>query len=173
MGPILVDFGLPKPSKMNRVPPPPFCILKVFVFQVMLCIASRWRKSRPRGSKTPPRRLQDAPKSAPGGFKRASRDPKSRQEGSKPAQELPRASQDAHKAFPKHLARQPFSENSQNANHGSKRHRRNLRSPISMNPKGLASNRKMKKGGRAAVIPLGEVNKKIYIYTEKQWGKHC
>ena len=27
-----------------------------------------------------------------------------------------------------------------------------------MNPKGLASNRKMKKGGRAAVVPLGEVN---------------
>ena len=27
-----------------------------------------------------------------------------------------------------------------------------------MNPKGLASNRRMKKGGRAAVIPLGEVN---------------
>ena len=28
-----------------------------------------------------------------------------------------------------------------------------------MNPKGHASNRRMKKGGRAAVIPLGEVNK--------------
>ena len=27
-----------------------------------------------------------------------------------------------------------------------------------MHPKGLASNRKMKKSGRAAVIPLGEVN---------------
>jgi hypothetical protein len=27
-----------------------------------------------------------------------------------------------------------------------------------MNPKGLASNRRVKKGGRAAVIPLGEIN---------------
>ena len=27
-----------------------------------------------------------------------------------------------------------------------------------MNPKGLAPTRRMKKGGRAAVIPLGEVN---------------
>ena len=27
-----------------------------------------------------------------------------------------------------------------------------------MNPKGLATTRRMKKGGRAAVIPLGEVN---------------
>ena len=96
----MVDFG-------SQIPPkklggrPPFCILKVFVFQVMLCIASRWRKSRPRGSKTPPRRLQDAPKSAPGGFKRASRDPKSPSRGLKTC---PRA--------PKSLPRRPqgFSE---------------------------------------------------------------
>ena len=30
-----------------------------------------------------------------------------------------------------------------------------------MNPKGLAPTRRMKKGGRAAVIPLGEVNKPV------------
>ena len=64
----------------------------------------------------------------------------------------------AHKAFPKHLVRQLFSEKWKNSKHGSKRHRRRLRSPISMNPKGLATTRRMKKGGRAAVIPLGEVN---------------
>ena len=104
-----------------------------------------------RGDKRPPRAPQEAPRGP-------QETPRAGQEGSKPAQALPRASQDAHKAFPKHLARQPFSENSKNSKHGSKRHRRSLRSPISMNPKGLASNRRMKKGGRAAVIPLGEVN---------------
>ena len=108
-------------------------------------------RSAPRGPKRPPRALQEAPRGP-------QETPRAGQEGSKPAQELPRASQDAHKAFPKHLARQPFSEKSKDSNHSSKKHRKRLRSPISMNPKGLASNRRMKRGGRAAVIPLGEVN---------------
>ena len=108
-------------------------------------------QERPKSPKTPPRALQEAPRGR-------QETPRAGQEGSKPAQELPRASQDAHKAFPKHLARQPFPEKQKDSNHGSKKHRRRLRSPISMNPKGLAINRRMKKGGRAAVIPLGEVN---------------
>ena len=37
-----------------------------------------------------------------------------------------------------------------------------------MNPKGLASNRKMKKGGRAAVIPLGEVIRRPQPEAEEQ-----
>ena len=94
-------FWAPKTLQKNVGGAPPFCILKAFVFQVMLCIASRWRKSRPRGPKTPPRAPQEAPKSAPGGFKRASRDPKSRSRGFKTR---PRA--------PKTLPRRPqgFSE---------------------------------------------------------------
>ena len=32
------------------------------------------------------------------------------------------------------------------------------KAPKSMNPKGLAPSRRMKKRGRAAVVPLGEVN---------------
>ena len=128
------------------------------------------------------KRPQEAPKSPPGGSKRASRDLKSRPRGLKTCprapKSLPRRPQGfseapgpaavfgktkklkayAHKVFPKHLVRQLFSKKLKNSKHGSKRHRRRLRSPISMNPKGLATTRRMKKGGRAAVIPLGEVN---------------
>ena len=57
-----------------------------------------------------PKRPQEAPKSAPGGSKRASRDPKSRSRGLKTRPRASRASQDAHKVFPKHFVRQPFSE---------------------------------------------------------------
>ena len=81
-----------------------------------------------------PKRPQEASKSAPGGSKRASRDPKSRSRGLKtrprPPKSLPRRPQSfseasgsaavfgkmkklkayAHKVFPKHLVRQPFSE---------------------------------------------------------------
>ena len=126
--------------------------------------------------------MENSPQSAPEGSKRASRDPKSRSRGLKTRprapKSLPRRPQGfseapgpaavfgkmkklkayAHKVFPKHLVRQLFSEKWKNSKHGSKRHRRRLRSPISMNPKGLATTRRMKKGGRAAVIPLGEVN---------------
>ena len=128
-----------------------------------------------------PKRPQEASKSAPGGFKRASRDPKSRSRGfrtrPRAPESLPRRAQDFSEAhgtaavfgkfknfksfFPKHLVRQPFSEKSKKSNHSSKKHRRHLRSPVSMNPKGLASNRRMKKGGRAAAVPLGEVNKRF------------
>ena len=145
----------------------------------------RGSKRRPRGPRKPPgapQEPQEASKSAPGGSKRASRDPKSRSRGLKTRprapKSLPRRPQSfseapgpaavfgkmkklkayAHKVFPKHLVRQLFSEKWKNSKHGSKRHRRRLRSPISMNPKGLATTRRMKKGGRAAVIPLGEVN---------------
>ena len=131
--------------------------------------APRGPKRRPRGPKTPPRgskRPPRAPQEAPRGPQET---PRAGQEGSKPTEELPRASQDAHKVFPKHLARQPFSEKSKNSNHGSKKHRRHLRSPISMNPKGLASTRRMKKGGRAAVIPLGEVNKLFQTLFRPRW----
>ena len=109
----------------------------------------------PQSALRGPKRLPKAPQETPRGPQETSR---AVPEGSKPAQELPRASQDAHTAFPKHLAWQPFSENSRHAHHGSKKHRRSLRSPISMNPKGLASSRRRKKSGRAAVLPLGEVN---------------
>ena len=161
MGPILVDFGSQIPPKKNGRSPPLLHLESVrFSSYVM---------HRSKGAEELAKRLQDPPKGAPRGSKRrprapqeASREPqetpRAGQESSKPAQDLPRASQDAQKAFPKHLARQPFSENSKNSNHGSKRHRSRLRSPISMNPKGLASNRRMKKGGRAAATPLGEVN---------------
>ena len=156
-----------------------------YVIFVMFCSPLRRPKRCPRGSKTPQerlKRLQEAPKSAPGGPKSAPRDLKSRSRGlktrSRALKSFPRRPQGfsealgpaavfgkmkklkayVHKVFPKHLVRQLFSDKWKNSKHGSKRHRRRLRSLISMNPKGLASNRRMKKGGRAAVIPLGEVN---------------
>ena len=121
-----------------------FCML------FLCCFGSPPR--RPKRVQEAPKRPQEAPQSALRGPKRLPKAPQEAPrgpqetsrvgpEGSKPAQELPRASQDAHKAFPKHLARQPFSENSKHSKHGSKRHRRSLRSPISMNPEGLAPNR--------------------------------
>ena len=135
------------------------------VIFVLFWIAAKTAQEGPRGAQEAqgapqsalrrPKRLPRVPQEAPSGPQEA---PRAGQEGSKPAQELPRASQDAHKAFPKHVVRQPFSEKLKKSNYGSKRHRRHLRSPISMNPKVLASNRRLKKGGRAAVIPLGEVN---------------
>ena len=101
--------------------------------------ALRWPKRLPKAPQEAPRGPQETPRAVP--------------EGSKPAQELPIASQDAREAFPKHLARQPCSDTSKNSNLGSKKHRRRFRSPISMNPRSLASNRRMKKGRQAAVIP--------------------
>ena len=106
--------------------------------------ALRWPKRSPKALQEAPRGPQETPRAVP--------------EGSKPAQELPIASQDAREAFPKHLARQPCSDNSKNSNLGANKQRRGFRSPTSMNSKGLASNCRKKKGGRAAVIPLGEVN---------------
>ena len=56
-----------------------------------------------------PKKPQEAPKCAPGGSKRASRDPKSRPKGLqklKSLKSLPRRPQD----FPKHFDRRPFSE---------------------------------------------------------------
>ena len=116
-----------------------------------------------------PKRLQEASKSAPGGSNRASRDLKSRSRGLKTrprgAKSFPRRPQSfseapgpaavfgkmkklkayAHKVFPKHLVQQPFSEKWKHSKHGSKRHRRHLESPKSVNPKGLAPIRRMKK----------------------------
>ena len=112
--------------------------------------APRDLKSRSRGLKTRPR----APKSFP-------RHPKGFSEAPGPAAVFGKIKEFkayAHKVFPKHLVRQLFSEKWKNSKHGSKRHRRRLRSPKSMNPKRLATTRRMKKGGRAAVVPLGEVN---------------
>jgi hypothetical protein len=161
----LVDFGPQIPPKKLGCSPPLLHLESV-------CFSSSVMH-RFKMAQEPTKRLQDPPKGAPRSSKRPPRapqeastepqeTPRAGQEGYKPAQELPRASQDTHKAFPKHLARQQFSENSKKSNHGSKSHRSHLRSPISMNPKGLASNRSMKKGGRAAVIPLGEVNKFVH-----------
>ena len=129
--------------------------LEVDLFWYVILL-SFWIASKT--AQEPPKRPQDPPKSPPRGSKRPPRapqeasrgpqeTPKAGQEGSKTAQELPRASQDVRKAFPKHLGRQPFSEYSKDSNHGSKTHRCRLRSPISMNPKGLASNRRIKKAG--------------------------
>ena len=146
------------------------------------CLVLDRLQEGPRGPRKPPGAPQEASKSAPGGFKRASRNPKSWSRGFKTRprtpKSIPRRAQGfseapgpaavfgkmkklkayAHKVFPKHLVRQLFSEKWKNSKHGSKKHRRRLKSPKSMNPKGLAPTRRMKKGGRAAVVPLGEVN---------------
>ena len=97
-------------------------------------------------------RLQDGP----GGAQEAPRPPKRTQRDSKRPprvpQEAPRGPQETPRAG------QDDSRSSKIGPRGSKRHRRLIRSPKSTYPKGLAPNRRMKKGGRAAVIPLGEVN---------------
>ena len=117
LGAILERFWLPNPSQKTWGEPPPFCILKAFIFEVLFASL----QEGPRSVQEAPKRPQEASRSAPRGPKRPPRalqeasrgpqeTPRAGQEGSKPAQELPRASQDAHKAFPKHLVRQPFSE---------------------------------------------------------------
>ena len=81
LGPILVDFSLPNaPQKFGRRHP--ISMLKSFVYRacVLSCFdsSSRRLKRRPRGSKTPqepPKRLQEAAKSAPRGSKRPPRAP--------------------------------------------------------------------------------------------------
>ena len=116
-------------------------------------------KSRSRGLKTRPR----APKSLP-------RRPQGFSEAPGPAAvfgKMKKLKAYAHKVFPKHLVRQLFSEKWKNSKHGSKKHRRRFKSPKSMNPKGLAPTRRMKKGGRAAVIPLGEVNKRRSLDAQR------
>ena len=112
--------------------------------------ASRDPKSRSRGLKARPRCSKSLP-GCPQGFSEA---PGSAAGFGK----MKKIKACGHKVFPKHLGRQPFSEKWKTSKHGSKRHRRRLRSLISMNPKGLATTRRKKKGRRAAVIPLGEVN---------------
>ena len=107
---ILVDFGVQNGAKKTWGQD----FLGYFLgFKNALhfCLVLGRLQDGPRGSKRP----QEAPRSAPRGPQERSRrpleSPRAGQECSKPAQELPSASQDAHKAFPKHLARQPFSEN--------------------------------------------------------------
>ena len=113
LGPILVDFGLPKAPPCWRTTRR-LRVWKLtffgYVIFVIFWSPPRRPKRRPRGPKTPPRAPQEAPKSAPGGSKRA--------------QDLPRSPQEA-----------------------PKRHRRRIRSPKSMYPKGLAPNRKKKEAG--------------------------
>ena len=135
MGPILVDFGVQNGAKSQGESPRSVQNVNHFL-TCHFCSALVPSKS----AQEAPKRLQDPPKSAPGGPKRLPKalqeaprgrqeTPRADQESSKPAQEPPRASQDAHKAFPKHLARQLFSENSKQLNRCSKKHRRRLRSP--------------------------------------------
>ena len=108
----------------------------------------------PRGPQERPKRPQEASKSPPGGPKRASRESKSRPRGLKTRPRAPKS----HPRHPQGFSEAPgpaaIFENLKSSNHGPKKHRSRLRSPISMNPKGLAKNRRMKKGGRAAVIPF-------------------
>ena len=100
-----------------------------------------------------PKRPQDPTKSAPRGSKRPPRAP---QEAPRGPQETPRCGQEG-------------SRPSKIDPRGSKRHRRRFRSPKSTYPKGLAPNHRMKKGGRAAVIPLGEVNKILKFPHVSTW----
>ena len=90
------DFGRfwpPKWDPKSRDGTEGFFVKKSFGFDMMLCIASRGSKSRPRGPKTSPRASQEAPKSAPGA-------PKRPQEASKPTQERPKRPQEAPKTAP-------------------------------------------------------------------------
>ena len=89
-----------------------------------------------------PKRPQEAPKSAPGGFKRASR-----------------ASQDAHKAFPKHLVRQAAVFGKlKKIKAWLQKASKTLKIDDNDESQRPCHRSQNKKGGRAAVIPLGEVN---------------
>ena len=138
---------------------------KMLFILILFWIASKTCQEGPRGVQEAPgslqerpKRPQEAPKNAPEGSKRGSRDPKSRSRGLKARPRAPKSLPKRPQGFSEAPGSAAVFGKLKNSNHGSKRHRRHLRSPISMNPKGLASNRRMKKGGRAAVIPLGEVN---------------
>ena len=90
LGPILVDFGPPKPSKMNRMQPP------LFDLEIVRCscyVAHRFKRLQepPKRPQDPPKRLQEAPKSAPGGSKRP---PRGSQETPRRPQETPGADQE-------------------------------------------------------------------------------
>ena len=109
----------------------------LFIF-VLFWVASKTAQEGPKGAQdapgSPPECLkmaQEVPKSTPGGSKRASRDPKSRSRGFETLKIAPTFS---------------------------KSYRIRVRSLKSTYPTGLAPDRRKKKGGRAAVIPLGEVN---------------
>ena len=103
---MLVLFGVfGKRRKRNR---------HFFIFFASNCVF--FSKAASGSPPERPKRPQEAPKSAPGGSKRASRDPKSRSRGLKTRPRASRASQDAHKVFPKHFVRQPFSEKWKNSN---------------------------------------------------------
>ena len=125
----MVDFGLPKCSHLGSVRLR-FGVWKLTFFCMLFLSCFGRLQVGLKSVQEAPKRPQDPPKSTPGGSKRASRDPKSRSRGLKTLQETPRAP---------------------------KRQRRLLRSPKSTYPTGLAPNRRKNKGGRAAVIPLGEV----------------
>ena len=128
-------------------------------------------RSTLRGLQERSRRLQEGLKRPQEPVKRAQNPPKSSQEPPKTPTRLFRSTW-SDSRFRKNekiesIGPQGFSEalgpaavfgKIKNSKHGSKKHRRRLKSPKSMNPKGLAPSRRMKKGGRAAVIPLGEVN---------------
>ena len=174
------DFGVLF-GTLQVSPVASFSLLKFAFFWHVIWVTfwspQRRPKRRPRGPKRPqdppktaqeaPKRPQDPPKSAP---RRPQERPRRLQEGPEAPQEPvkrtqnpPKSSQEPPKT-PTRLFRSTwlgsrFRKILKKSKHGSKRHRRSLRSPISMNPKGLASHRRMKKGGRAAVIPLGEVSK--------------
>ena len=140
LGPILVDFGLPKPPPCwRRTRRLRVWKLTFFGHVILVAFGSPLRrpKRRPRGPKTHPRAPQEPPRGPQERPRRLQEGLKRPQEPVKRAQDPPKSSQEPPKT---------------------PTNRRRLRSPISMNPKGLASNRRMKKGGRAAVIPLGEVN---------------
>ena len=129
-------FWAPKASRNFRVDPP-FSGLEVDLF-LTCCLCDALVVSKT--AQEAPKRPQDPPKSAP---RRSKRHPRA-------TEEVPRSPQETQ------IAGQEDSRPFKIAPKGSKRHRRRLRSRKSTYPKGLAQNRRMKKGGRAAVIPLGK-----------------
>ena len=137
MGPSILIFWPPKPSKMNRMTPHPwrsFFACDVCVVLDRLQDGPRGAQEAPRPPQERPKRLQEAAKSAPGGSKRTSRDPKSRSRDLKTLQDRPKRLQKA----PKTLKIAEIAEIDESQRLW----------PKSQNDK----------GGRAAVIPLGEVN---------------
>ena len=139
----MVDFGPPKPLQIGFSPD--WLLLSLFVVNVVLVaskVALRGAQGAPRGPQETLKRPQ-APPRAPQEAPRGLRDRPKR------LQNAPRRPQEPLKISPRHL-----------------------RSPKSLKlikPQVPIPNRRKQKGGRAAVIPLGEVNPPPPEGSERVW----
>ena len=151
LGSILIDFGAQNGPKKLWVQDF-FGYFLGFKNALCFCLVlgrlqdgPRGSKRRPRGPRKPSGVPQEAPRGSQERSRRLQEDLKSPQEPVQRVQNPPKRCQELPKT-PTKL----FSEKWKNSKHGSKRHRRRLRSPISTNPKSpclKSQNEKRRAGG--------------------------